>query len=94
MLTLVPEGLTLRIGLTLREEVHASECLQGLDLVEVNPSLAKNELVLNQTIKAICLSVFLSVCLSLFLSINLSTKHVHVDSSSRRYDSSRRPDFA
>jgi len=93
----VPGGLTLREGLTLLEEVHASGCLRGLDLVsisittlyrkkfqksksfckcknnllgfwlkfpnigywfvigiqvEVNPSLAKNELELNQTVEA------------------------------------------
>jgi arginase len=52
ILILVPGGLTLREGLTLLEEVHASGCLRGLDLVEVNPSLAKNDLELNQTIEA------------------------------------------
>ena len=34
-------GLTLREGLTLMEDVHLSGCLKGLDLVEVNPALAK-----------------------------------------------------
>ena len=34
-------GLTLREGLTLMEDVYETGCLRGLDLVEVNPALAR-----------------------------------------------------
>ena len=44
--------MTLREGLTLLEEVHASGCLRGLDIVEVNPRLAKNEADLYRTVEA------------------------------------------
>ena len=38
--------------MTLLEEVHASGCLRGLDIVEVNPRLAKNEADLYRTVEA------------------------------------------
>ena len=44
--------MTLREGLSLLEEVNASGCLRGLDLVEVNPSLARDPQELHQTIEA------------------------------------------
>jgi arginase len=49
---IVPGGLTLREGLTLLEEVHATGRLRGLDIVEVNPKLARTEADLTKTIEA------------------------------------------
>ena len=45
-------GLTLREGLTLVEMVHETGCLRGLDVVEVNPALAKNENEIHKTVDA------------------------------------------
>ena len=44
--------MTLREGLSLLEVVNESGCLRGMDLVEVNPSLARDELELSKTIEA------------------------------------------
>ena len=50
--TKVRGGLTLREALTLCEIVHATGRLTGLDLVEVNPVLAKSQEELDKTVEA------------------------------------------
>ena len=50
--TVVRGGLTLREGLTLCDMIHRTGRLKAVDLVEVNPSLASNQLDAAKTVNA------------------------------------------
>ena len=49
---LVPGGLTLREAATLMEECFFTGCLEGLDVVEVNTELARNDTEATRSVDA------------------------------------------
>ena len=49
---LVPGGVTLREAATLMEECFFTGCLEGLDVVEVNTELARNDTEANRSVDA------------------------------------------